>query len=139
MLLVVPALLVSAGPPASAADSGPGERCADGNFFVIDYKASYPGATSARDGRYERAVPTRGGCASSWAHGDGQLSTAAITAQCRTGLELRFGPYPFPVAFPGADRHLLRTRADCIELMLGISSGRIDPGVAPLFPGGARP
>lgn len=136
-LLAAPALVLTAA-PAAAAD-GPGALCADGNYFVIDYTASYPGSTPARDGLYERAVPTRGGCASSWAHGDGQLSTAAIAAQCRSGIEVRFGPYPFTVAFPGADRHTLRNRADCIELMLGVSSGRIDPGVAPLFPGGARP
>ena len=27
-------------------------------------------------------VPTTGGCASSWAHGDDQLSTAAVASQC---------------------------------------------------------
>lgn len=124
----------SAEPPGA-----PGELCADGDYFVIEYEASYPGATTDRDGSYERAVPTRGGCASSWAHGDGQLSTAAIAAQCRTGIEVRFGPYPFTVTFPGAGSHLLTNRADCIELMLGVSSGLIDPGVAPLFPGGQRP
>ena len=131
-------LLVGAATPAGA-DTGPGQLCADGNYFVIEYTASYAGSTPARDGQYERAVPTRGGCASSWAHGDGQLSIAALAAQCRTGLETRFGPYPFTVTFPGAGSHDLRNRADCIELMLGVSSGRIDPGVAPLFPGGARP
>lgn len=129
--------------PATAAPSegpsGPGQRCANGNYFVIEYTASYPGSTTARDGEYERSVPTLGGCASSWAHDDGQLSTAAITAQCRTGIETRFGPYPFTVVFPGAGGHLLRNRADCIELMLGVSSGTIDPGTAPLFPGGKRP
>jgi hypothetical protein len=104
---------------------------------VIEYTASYPGATAVRDGTYERAVPTRGGCASSWAHGDGQLSTAAIAAQCRTGIEARFGPYPISIRF--AETHVLQNRADCIELMLGVSSGAIDPGRAPLFPGGARP
>jgi hypothetical protein len=78
-----------------------------------------------------------GGCASSWAHGDGQLSTAAIAAQCRTGIEARFGPYPISIRF--AETHVLQNRADCIELMLGVSSGAIDPGRAPLFPGGARP
>lgn len=138
LLLTAPAVLLAAAGPATA-DVGPGQRCADGNYFVIEYTASYPGATDARDGTYERAVPTRGGCASSWAHGDGQLSTAAIAAQCRTGLEPRFGPYPFTVTFPRAGSHELRNRADCIELMLGVSSGRIDPGAAPLFPGGVRP
>ena len=125
------------GPATAAAAEGPGQRCADGGYVLIEYTASYPGATGARDGTYERAVPTRGGCASSWAHGDGQLSTAAIAAQCRTGIEARLGPYPVTIRF--AEPHVLRNRADCIELMLGVSSGAVDPGPAPLFPGGARP
>lgn len=137
-LLSVPAVLLASAAPATAG-GGPGQLCADGDYFVIEYVAGYPGSTPERDGAYERAVPTRGGCASSWAHGDGQLSTSAITAQCRTGIEARFGPYPFSVTFPRAATHHLRNRADCIELMLGVSSGRIDPGVAPLFPGGKRP
>jgi hypothetical protein len=137
-LLASPALLLASAGPAAAAD-GPGTRCADGDYFVIEYTASYQGSTPARDGEYERAVPTRGGCASSWAHGDGQLSTAAIVAQCRTGIEPRFGDYPFTVRFLGAASHPLRNRADCIQLMLGVSSGEIDPGVLPLFPGGKRP
>jgi hypothetical protein len=131
--------LLTAAPAHSGSPAAPGQLCADGNYFVIEYVAGYPGSTPDRDGSYERAVPTRGGCASSWAHGDGQLSTSAITAQCRTGIEPRFGPYPFTVTFPGAGSHQLTNRADCIELMLGVSSGRIDPGVAPLFPGGQRP
>lgn len=138
MVLLAAAAVLGAA-PAAAATTGPGQLCADGGYFVIEYTASYPASTPARDGEYERAVPTRGGCASSWAHGEGQLSTAAIAAQCRTGIETRLGPYPFTVRFPGAGTHHLRNRADCIELMLGVSSGRIDPGVAPLFPGGARP
>ena len=138
LLLAAPAVLLASAVPASAG-SGPGSLCADGNYFVIEYTASYPGSTPARDGEYERAVPSRGGCASSWAHGDGQLSTSAIAAQCRTGIEVRFGPYPFTVSFLRAGSHHLRNRADCIDLMLGVASGRIDPGVAPLFPGGARP
>ena len=124
-------------PPTGAAAEGPGQRCADGGYVIIEYTASYPGATGTSDGIYERSVPTRGGCASSWAHGDGQLSTAAIAAQCRTGIEERFGPYPITIRF--AETHTMRNRADCIELMLGVSSGEVDPGRAPLFPGGARP
>ena len=130
---VAPALAIVLAPPAQAA---PGQLCANGNWFVIDYTASYEGATGASDGTYERAVPTTGGCASSWAHGDGQLSTAAITAQCRLGIEKRFGPYPITLRF--AETYVLNNRADCIELMRGVAHGEVDPGRAPLFPGGAR-
>jgi hypothetical protein len=115
----------------------PGELCADGNYFTIQYTATYEGATGTADGLYERAVPTTGGCASSWAHGDGQLSTAAIASQCRTGIEARFGPYPITLRF--AQTYLLENRADCIRVMTGIAHGEIDPGRAPLFPGGVRP
>jgi hypothetical protein len=133
-LLTAPALLL-AGATAAAADA-PGRLCADGNVFVIEYTATYEGSTPARDGDYERAVPTTGGCASSWAHGDGQLSVAAISAQCRTGIEPRFGPYPITLQF--AQPHVLANRADCIRVMSGIAHGEIDPGRAPLFPGGSR-
>ncbi len=129
-------VLATTAPAAAAPADGPGRLCADGNFFTIQYEASYPGATGTQDGTYERAVPTTGGCASSWAHGDGQLSTAAIAAQCRTGIEARFGPYPITLRF--AQTHVLDNRADCIELMTGIAHGEIDPGRAPLFPGGTR-
>lgn len=122
---------------AAAVPGVPGQLCADGNVFVIDYTALYPGATGAADGLYVRAVPTTGGCASSWAHADGQLSTAAIAAQCRTGLEPRFGPYPITLRF--AQTHVIENRADCIRLMTGVAHGEIDPGRAPLFPGGVRP
>ena len=124
--------------PAAAAPTteGPGQRCADGNWFVIWYTASYPGATGSQDGAYERAIPSTGGCASSWAHGHGQLSTAAISAQCRTGIEARFGPYPITLRF--ADTYVLANRADCIQLMSAVARGEVDPGRAPLFPGGAR-
>lgn len=123
--------------PAPPAWAAPGQLCADGNYFVILYTATYDGATGTRDGEYERAVPTRGGCASSWAPGDGQLSTAAIAAQCRTGIEPRLGPYPIQLRF--AQTYVLKNRADCIDLMLGVASGAVDPGRAPLFPGGVRP
>jgi len=126
------------GPAAAAApDEAPGAACADGNFFVIEYVATYEGADGTRDGTYERAIPTRGGCASSWAHHDGQLSTAAIAAQCRTGIEVRFGPYPIIVRF--AQTYTLHNRADCITIMSAVAHGQIDPGKAPLFPGGTRP
>jgi hypothetical protein len=128
---------VVTGGPHAAADAGPGRLCTEGNYFVIEYTASYPGSTTSRDGSYERSVPTRGGCASSWAHGDGQLSTAAVAAQCRTGIEERLGPYPITMRF--AQTYALGNRADCIALMLGVSSGAIDPGNARLFPGGVRP
>ncbi len=130
------AVALTAGPAAAAQDAGPGQLCQDGSWFVIQYEATYEGATGAQDREYERAVPTTGGCASSWAHGDGRLSTAAIAAQCRTGIEARFGPYPITVRF--ADTYLLRNRADCIEVMTGVAHGEIDPGRAPLFPGGSR-
>ncbi|MEO6712933.1 MAG: hypothetical protein ABIM89_05830 [Mycobacteriales bacterium] len=125
-----------AGSTVPAAAEGPGGLCSDGNWFVIEYVATYDGATGAADGSYERRVPTTGGCASSWAHGDGQLSTAAIASQCRTGIEARFGPYPIVLRF--AQTYELRNRADCIAVMSGIAHGEIDPGRAPLFPGGAR-
>ncbi len=120
---------------ASSGSEGPGQLCLDGNLFTIKYTASYPGATGAADGSYLRAIPTTGGCASSWAHGDGQLSTAAIAAQCRTGIEARFGPYPLTLQF--AERFVLKNRADCIKLMSAVAHGEVDPGRAPLFPGGA--
>ncbi|MGY1607294.1 hypothetical protein [Geodermatophilus sp. SYSU D00700] len=129
-------LVLAAAPAAAAPSAGPGQLCQDGNWFVIQYEATYDGATGAADGAYERAVPTTGGCASSWAHGDGQLSTAAIAAQCRTGIEARFGPYPITVRF--AQTYVLQNRADCIEVMSGVAHGEIDPGRAPLFPGGTR-
>lgn len=130
------AVLATAAPASAAPPGAPGGLCSDGNWFVIQYQASYPGATGTANGSYERAVPTTGGCASSWAHGDGQLSTAAIAAQCRTGIEARFGTYPITLRF--AQTHVLENRADCIELMSGIAHGEIDPGRAPLFPGGTR-
>jgi hypothetical protein len=123
-------------PPGAAKATAPGQRCADGNWFVIQYTATYPGATGAADGEYERSVPTTGGCASSWAHRDGQLSTAAISSQCRTGIEKRFGPYPITLRF--AETYVLRNRADCISLMSAVAHGHVDPGRAPLFPGGTR-
>jgi hypothetical protein len=121
---------------AAAEPEPPGQLCAEGNWFVIEYTATYPGATGTADGTYERMVPTRGGCASSWAHGDGQLSTAAISAQCRTGIEQRFGPYPLTLRF--AEEHTLGNRADCISLMRAVAHGEVDPGPARLFPGGTR-
>lgn len=130
------ACLVTAAPASAAPPQAPGQLCSDGNWFVIEYEATYEGATGGADGTYERAVPTTGGCASSWAHGEGQLSTAAIAAQCRTGLEARLGPYPFTVRF--AETYVLRNRADCVEVMTGVAHGEIDPGRAPLFPGGSR-
>ncbi|MBA3265686.1 MAG: hypothetical protein H0T14_04840 [Nocardioidaceae bacterium] len=120
-----------AAPPAA-----PGKLCEDDNFFVIEYTARYPGATGSQDGLYERSVPTTGGCASSWAQGAGQLSTAAIVAQCRLGIEPRFGPYPIEVRF--ASTYVMQNRADCIAVMSGVANGEIDPGNAPLFPGGTR-
>lgn len=120
---------------ASPGSKGPGQLCLNGNLFMIEYTASYPGATGSADGSYLRAIPTTGGCASSWAHGDGQLSTAAIAAQCRTGIEARFGPYPLTLQF--AERYVLKNRADCVKLMSSVAHGEIDPGRAPLFPGGA--
>ncbi len=139
VLMVGTAVLVSSLPALGAAhaDEGPGQMCADGNYFVIEYTATYEGATGSQDGTYERAVPTTGGCASSWAQGAGQLSTAAIVAQCREGIEARFGPYPIPIQF--ADTYVLKNRADCVAVMSGVASGEIDPGRAPLFPGGTRP
>ena len=122
--------------PVAAESPAPGRLCSDGSWFVIEYTATYPGATGSADGHYERSVPTNGGCASSWAHGDGQLSTAAISAQCRTGIEERFGPYPITLRF--AEIHTLVHRADCIALMSAVAHGYIDPGRAPLFPGGTR-
>jgi len=139
LLMVCAVALVTTVPtlgPAHA-DGGPGQLCADGNYFVIHYTATYEGATGSQDGTYERAVPTTGGCASSWAQGAGQLSTAAIVAQCREGIEARFGPYPITIQF--AETHVMKNRADCVAVMSGVASGEIDPGRAPLFPGGTRP
>lgn len=138
LLMASAAVLMSTMPALGSAHAGegPGQLCADGNYFVIDYTAKYDGATGAQDGFYERAVPTTGGCASSWAQGAGQLSTAAIVAQCREGIEARFGPYPISIQF--AETYQLRNRADCVAVMSGVASGEIDPGRAPLFPGGSR-
>lgn len=122
--------------PAAAAPVAPGQACADGNWFDIAYRAQYEGADGSADGTYLRQVPTTGGCASSRAHGDGQLSRAAIAAQCRTGIEPRFGPYPITLRF--ADTYVLHTRADCIRVMSGVAHGEIDPGHAPLFPVGTQ-
>lgn len=130
------AVVATAAPAAAAPPEAPGRLCADGNWFMIEYEATYEGATGASNGSYERAVPTTGGCASSWAQGEGQLSTAAIAAQCRTGIEVRFGPYPITVRF--AQTYVLQNRADCIAVMSGVAHGEIDPGRAPLFPGGTR-
>ena len=135
--LAVVALAAAAGAasPSAAGADPPGQACQDGNWFSIEYTATYPGATGEADAVYERRMPTTGGCASSWAHGDGQLSTAAIAAQCRTGIEARFGPYPIVIRF--ADTYTLNNRADCIAVFTGVAHGEIDPGRAPLFPGGA--
>lgn len=126
---------------SAAADAGsagpPGRLCVDGHWFAIEYSATYPGATGAQDGVYLRRIPSTGGCASSWAHGDGQLSSSAIAAQCRTGIEPRLGPYPVTLQF--AEPVVLHSRADCIRVMSAIAHGELDPGRAPLFPGGTRP
>lgn len=127
--------LVPIGEAVAAPSESPGQACADGNWFPIEYTATYAGATGSADGTYLRRTPTRGGCASSWAHGDGQLSTAAIVSQCRTGIEPRFGPYPITLRF--AQTRVLETRADCVRVMSGIAHGEIDPGRAPLFPSGS--
>jgi hypothetical protein len=132
---VVAGAVSAIAPAASAAADPPGQLCKDGNWFEIEYTATYSGATDAANGVYVRRVPTTGGCASSWAHGDGQLSTAAIAAQCRTGIEQRFGPYPITLRF--AETYVLDNRSDCIRIMTGVSSGSLGPGRAPLFPGGA--
>ena len=140
LTVIGPVIAILAGVGASAVPAAasvpPGALCADGNWFVIEYVATYDGATGAANGSYERMVPRTGGCASSWAHGDGQLSTAAIASQCRTGIEARFGPYPIVLRF--AENYVLLNRADCISVMTGIAHGEIDPGRAPLFPGGTR-
>jgi hypothetical protein len=133
-LVALGAGVASTTPSVAGADP-PGQACQDGNWFTIEYTAHYAGATGEADGDYVRRIPTTGGCASSWAHGDGQLSTAAIAAQCRTGIEERFGPYPIVVRF--ADTFVLNNRADCIRIFTGVAHGEIDPGPAPLFPGGA--
>ena len=127
-------VVAMAGPAAGAPPDAPGRLCQDGNWFAIQYEASYDGATGKADGLYVRRTPTTGGCASSWAQGKGQLSTAAIASQCRTGIEARFGPYPITLRF--AQTYVLQNRADCISVMSGIAHGEIDPGRAPLFPGG---
>ena len=120
--------------PTQALAAGPAQLCGPDNWFEIEYAASYDGATGAQDGTYRRKVASRGGCASSWAQGQGRLSTSAIVAQCRDGIEARFGPYPIAVRF--AQTHVLEQRADCIRVMTAVSSGALDPGRAPLFPGG---
>lgn len=136
VLALVPlAAAIAAATPNVAGADPPGQVCQGGNWFSIDYTAIYPGATGEADGVYVRRIPTTGGCASSWAHGDGQLSTAAIAAQCRTGIESRFGPYPIVIRF--AETYTLNNRADCIALFTGIAHGEVNPGPAPLFPGGA--
>jgi hypothetical protein len=121
--------------PAQALAESPAQRCGPDNWFAIEYVARYEGATGSADRTYVRRVPSRGGCASSWAQGEGLLSTAAIVAQCREGIEPRLGPYPITVQL--AERHVLTQRADCIRVMTAVSSGELDPGRAPLFPGGA--
>ncbi len=120
--------------PGQAAAQGPAALCGPGNWFEIEYVATYDGATGSADGTYVRKVASRGGCASSWAQGQGRLSTAAIVAQCRDGIEQRFGPYPIALTF--AQTHVLSQRADCVRVMQAVSSGALDPGQAPLFPGG---
>ena len=120
--------------PSAAVAEGPAQRCGPDNWFEIDYVATYEGATGSADGTYVRKVASRGGCASSWAQAEGRLSTAAIVAQCRDGIEARFGPYPISIRF--AQTHVLHQRADCIRVMTAVSSGELDPGRAPLFPGG---
>ena len=129
----VVATLVAAAPSTAVAAS-PAQLCGPENWFAIEYVATYPGATGSADGTYLRKVTSRGGCASSWAQAAGRLSTAAIVAQCRDGIETRFGPYPIAVRF--AQTHVLEQRADCIRVMTAVSSGELDPGRAPLFPGG---
>jgi hypothetical protein len=124
------AVLPAASAGAAAPSAPPAQLCGEQNAFEVHYTAHYSGSTTTEVIRVP--VTTRGGCASSWARGEGELSTAAIAGQCRTGIEPRLGPYPITIRF--AQTHELNNRADCIELMLGISSGQIDPGRAPLFP-----
>jgi hypothetical protein len=124
------ALLPPATSWAAAPSLPPAELCGPLNAFTVLYTAHYADSSTVEEIRVP--VPSRGGCASSWARGEGELSTAAIAAQCRTGLEPRLGPYPITIRF--GELYELKNRADCIELMLGISSGRLDPGRAPLFP-----
>jgi len=134
-VLVIAGALGGWAPVAAEPRPGaPAHSCGDQQVFAIHYIAHYEGASGTQNGLYVRAVPTRGGCASSWAQGDGQLSRSAIASQCRTGIEARFGPYPMTLRF--AEDHVVRNRADCITVMSGVAHGEIDPGRAPLFPGG---
>jgi hypothetical protein len=101
-----------------------------------DVSAPY---VSPRDGAtavYLRPIASHGGCASSRAHGDGTLSGSALAGQCKcieTRLVEEFGlPEAYPHTFYG--KFPAKNRADCIDVMRGLSTGRLGSGLPTPFP-----
>ena len=102
------------------------------DLFAIEYVSPRDGTTAV----YLRPTASHGGCASSWAHDDGMLSGSALAAQCKR-IEQRlvevFGlPEAYPHSFYG--KFPAKNRADCIDVMRGLSTGRLDSGLLTPFP-----
>ena len=118
-------LVVPAAVPAGAGEN-PSKSCGPGDLFEIVYTNPRTGAIEL----YEKPTATHGGCVSSTVHGAGELSTAALTAQCRR-IENRFG-ITYPFSFYG--KFEAKNRAGCIEVMHGLSTGALDSGLPSPFP-----
>ena len=115
-----------AGSAPAAAGESPSQICGPADLFEIVYTNPRTGAVEL----YEKPTATHGGCVSSTVLGAGQLSTAALTAQCRR-IENRFA-IDYPFSFYG--KFEAKNRAGCIEVMRGLSTGTLDSGLPTPFP-----
>ena len=116
---------ISGAPPVAAGEN-PSQQCGPADLFEIVYTNPRTGMVEL----YEKPTASHGGCVSSTALGTGELSTAALTAQCRR-IENRF-EISYPFSFYG--KFLAKNRAGCIEVMHGLSTGALDSGLPTPFP-----
>ncbi len=122
---LVGALGVAMSAPATAGEN-PSRQCGAGDLFEIVYHNPRNGKVEL----YTKPTASHGGCVSSTALGAGELSTAALTAQCRR-IEDRFA-ITYPFSFYG--KFEAKNRAGCIEVMHGLSTGALDSGLPTPFP-----
>ena len=116
--------------PATAESASPSAQCGPGDLFTIVLINPYNGLVE----HYTRPVASHGGCVSSTAHGTGELSGSALAGQCKRieGVLERIFGYAYPHAFYG--KFPAKNRADCIEVMHGLSTGELDSGLPVPFP-----
>ncbi len=129
MLGALVALCALAGPASAATtEANPSARCGEDDIYVREIV--WRGQTIHRN----LPLATHGACASSWA--TGQMSVAAVVGQCRNleaGVTLNGQPFvlTYPHTFYGIWR--AETRADCVKILHGLATGRLDADVLP-FP-----